>query len=232
MVKTCISCGRKGEILIKGLCIECFKNKIGIARLRDNEIAVEMCTWCGRVRIGHKWYSHKTPEDAVGDVIVRRLKPMPSEHVDRVEVSGWVLQSKLDWRTRVVVELRASVGNTIIRDSKSVVVRFKPSKCPDCVTRVSGEYDTLVQVRGSRARQIVYRVLANLGGELGILDVVETREGVDLYFSHRGGASRFLSALKSEARVKISRVEHEHVGLSGGGRRRSRKTISARIDEP
>ncbi|BAA81346.2 conserved hypothetical protein [Aeropyrum pernix K1] len=228
-VRTCASCGRGSEVLLRGLCPECFDRRYGVVEGLPWELVVDVCTSCGRVRIGHKWLEYATAEEAVG-LMLSSMSLKPVHPVERVELEDWALETRLDWRTRVRLRFRANYRDTLFRVSRVIVLRLNPSTCPLCIVRRSGEYDTLVQVRGYRAGEAVEKTLNSLDPREAPIDVVPVRGGVDVYFHHRGAAARFVSRLASTARVRVSRVEHEHVGTSSLGRRRSRKTILVRLE--
>ncbi|BAN90934.1 60S ribosomal export protein NMD3 [Aeropyrum camini] len=228
-LKSCAGCGRPSEVLLRGLCPECFDKRHGVVEGLPRELAVDVCTSCGRIRVGHRWLYYRTPEEGVG-LILSSIAYKPVHPVEQVVLEGWSLETSLDWRTRVRLRLKASHQGLAFNVSRSIVLRLNPSTCPLCIVKRSGEYDTLVQVRGAAAEDTVERVLNTLDPKEAPVDVIPVRGGVDVYFHHRGAAARFVSRLGSIARVKVSRIVYEHVGTSSMGKRRSRKTIVVRLE--
>jgi len=230
----CAACGRESEVLIRGLCPECFASRVGGVRGAPERFRVTVCRFCGRVKWGTRWVEAGSFPAAVGvavRMLAERLKPV--EPLESVELEGWEPLSEPDWRTRVLVRLSLTRGAVRVPYTVETHIELDPGICPLCEVRQSGEYDTLVQVRGVRgeeARRAVEEALEEAAVWDSLIEVIEGREGFDVYFTHRGAASRFVRALTRGRKARVGRAEHEVVGTTGSGRTRTRKTITVRLD--
>ncbi len=229
--RICPGCGRTSELFVEGLCPDCFSSRKPLVRGLPQSISAELCRICGSVRVKGRWLQARGFDDAVRIVVESmQLKPLPP--IEDARISGLQFETIPDWRTRVRLKIEGRVGSAKLSQEVLITVSLKPSICPTCTIRRSGEYDTLVQVRGEGDLvKLVEKALEKLGEWSSLVEVVESGEGVDVYFTHRGAASRFLKMLSRLAKVKsISSIEHELVGLSSSGRPRSRKSIVIRVE--
>ena len=237
MARTCARCGVESSVLIRGLCPRCFAEVYGVARL-PGEVRVEVCRYCGAVRLGHRWVpSGGTFEgalEAVLDWLSRGLKRV--EPLVGVELAGYRLLTQANWTTRLVVRLRGRTPEGAAVEAEApLTVRLVPSICPRCKTVVSGEYQVLVQVRAGRRwrgelGRLVEEAIARAGVGGDVIEVIEGRDGVDAYLTHRGAASRLISALRRLAPLRVSGPHREYVGVTSRGKRRTRDTYVARLD--
>ncbi|MEB3851483.1 MAG: 60S ribosomal export protein NMD3, partial [Desulfurococcales archaeon] len=210
----------------------------GIARL-PAVVEVEVCRHCGAVRLGHRWLpSGGTFEGALERVLewlASRLEPV--EPLEAAEVAGYTLRSEPNWTTRLALRVRgAGPGGVEAEAEVPLTVRLRPTICPRCKVQVSGEYQVLVQVRAPRRLRgrlmgLVEEAAARSGVGGDVIEAVETRDGVDVYLTHRGAASRLLSALRRVAPLRVTGPHREYVGITSRGKRRTRDTYVARIEE-
>lgn len=221
-------------MVIRGLCPRCFAEVYGVARV-PGEVRVEVCRYCGSVRLGGRWVETDATFEGVLDAVVGWLSTrlQPVEPLVGVEVLGWDALTRPNWSTRILLRLRGHTAEGVEVEAEApVTVRLKPSICPRCKTRVSGEYAVLVQVRGSRPglRRLVEEAAERAGIIGDVVEVSETRDGVNAYLTHRGAASRLISALKRLAPLRVSGPYREYVGVTSRGRRRTRDTYVARLE--
>jgi nonsense-mediated mRNA decay protein 3 len=232
----CARCGRRSSVLIRGLCPRCFAEVYGVARL-PGTVQAEVCRYCGAVRLGHRWLDSGGTFEGVLELVVGHLAPRlrPVEPLARVEVAGYRLVTQANWTTRLILRLRGyTPEGHVVEAEAPLTVRLEPSICPRCKTQVSGEYQVLVQIRAPRSmrgslRPVVEEALERAGVAGDLIEVVESRDGVDAYLTHRGAASRLISALRRLAPASVSGPHREYVGLTSTGRRRTRDTYVVRL---
>ncbi|MEB3806233.1 MAG: 60S ribosomal export protein NMD3 [Desulfurococcales archaeon] len=228
----CPRCGRIVDRLVRGVCPECFAEKYGVAVLPDI-VRVEACRYCGAVRIGGRWVRASSFDEAVETIaryVVERARPV--EPLEDVELAGIEYESSPNWTTRLTLHLIGRYRDVTITGRARVLVQIKSSICPVCRVRVSGEYDTLLQIRGARGealRREVEEGLVNAGLLGQLVDIVESRDGIDVYFTNRGAARKLARELSRRFKARLYEVVHETVGVDSSGRRRSRKTLVLRI---
>ena len=232
MLTPCPRCGRETSVLVRGLCPDCFAEVYGLAVL-PRRVTVEVCKYCGSVRLGNRWIQASSFQDAVYMIarhVLSRAKPV--DPLERVELVSVEYDTLPNWLTKVRLQLRASYRGSVITGWQSLEVRLKPTVCPTCKIRVSGEYDTLVQVRGGdpgEVERIIEEEVVRQGLLSHFVDLIRGRDGVDVYFTHRGAARKLAKALARYYEASIKTPAHEDVGVGSTGKRRTRKTIVVRL---
>ncbi len=226
----CAGCGVDVERLILGLCSDCYRRRHGVAN-PPTSLEAQICRYCGSIRVSGKWVKVGSFREAVETLVYSSLSRLrPSYPLERVMVRTLRYDTKPDWTTRITVELVGVYKDVGVIDYVGITVKLKPSICPTCKTRLSGEYDVLVQIRGSGVNEEeIFEVLSTAGLAERTIDVIKDKDGVNVYFTDMGAASRLAKALRRRYRISIGRVEHEHVGLTRKGKKRSRKTLTIRI---
>ncbi len=228
----CPRCGRETNILIRGICPECFTEIYGLAEL-PREITIETCKYCGSIKLGRSWIQVNSFKEAVikiAQYIMSEAKPV--EPIESVELAGMEYETLPNWRTRINLLLRGRYRDNVLRAEQNIVIRLKPSVCPICKIRVSGEYDTLLQIRGGDPQEIekfVERSIERLGLYQHLIDIIITKKGVDVYFSNTGAARKIAKEFSRYYEARLSRTTHEMVGVRSTGERRSRKTLVLRL---
>ena len=234
-MRICPRCGRPTSVVIDGLCPQCYAETHGIASL-PGRIDVEVCRYCGRARLGHRWVEAGSFEAAIRRAIEYHLsRAARQSRFQRVRIAGLRYETLPNWNTRVEVELEAYYGDYRVTSTTTVTVRLHPSICPVCKTRVSGEYDTVLQVRGASARGLSEEELAEQAWRLGLghqlVDVIQVRDGVNVYFTNPGAARKLAKKLIQKYGGTLSRVHYEHVTTTSTGQTRTRRTILLRLDK-
>lgn len=233
-MRVCPRCGRETPVVVRGLCPRCFAEVYGVASV-PGEVRVEVCRYCGSVRLGERWVETDATFEGILDAVVnwlsKRLQPV--EPLIGVEVLGWDALTRPNWSTRILLRLRGWTGDGVEVEAEApTTVRLQPSICPRCKTRASGEYSALVQVRGRHPnlRRLVEEAVERAGILGDVVEIAEGRDGVDAYLTHRGAASRLISALERLAPLRVSGPYREYVGVTSRGRRRTRDTYVARLE--
>jgi len=229
----CARCGVEAEILIKGLCPKCFPEVYGIAYIQ-HRIVVEACRYCGRIRLGGRWIPVIGFREAVISAIEyssSKLKPV--EPLESVRITDIVFLTEPDWSTRVYLKLEGRYKGVNITGGGEAVVRLKPSICPLCKVRVSGEYDTVVTI--SRApdnmESILHEIIRREGIQNQLVDVIWVKDRLNVYFTNKGAASKLVKGLKKRFKIRVGRLEYEDVGITRMGKRRTRKSINVEVLE-
>ena len=230
----CPRCGGETRRLVRGVCPGCFAEVYGVASV-PSRVEVEVCRYCGSVRLGHRWVAVSSFGEAV-NVIASYIvsKSRPVEPLRRVYLVGLDYETMPNWTTRVNLYLRGESGDVVVEGRAQLAVLLRPSVCPTCKVRVSGEYDTLLQIRGGdpeTVESIVEEVLAESGLWVHAVDIIRGKDGVDVYFTNTGAARKLAKRLTSKLPGRLERPSHETVGITSRGKRRSRKTLVYRVRE-
>ncbi|MEM1794966.1 MAG: NMD3-related protein [Sulfolobales archaeon] len=199
----CAKCGRqesKDSPLIQGLCANCFTSTKKIVQL-PNSIEVFKCSSCGAIRSRRGKFSEvnltEYVRDLVGDYIARGRV---SEGVSRVKVSRVELQDD-----EAVVEVEGVVGETVLRQELRVRLITKSTTCPECRKYRSKSFEAVLQLRpgNSRASALVTRIVNDIYKYPGVVDIKESKEGVDLYIAEKSFATRIVRDLESSYITKV-----------------------------
>ena len=230
----CPRCGREARVLVRGLCPRCFAEVYGLARV-PARVEVEICRYCYSVRLGHRWVPVSSFDEAV-EAIARDLagRARPVDPLREVELEGVEYETLPNWTTRTLLRLSSTYRGATVRGTAHVVVQLRASVCPTCKVRVSGEYDTLLQVRGGdpgRLEELVVEAIMEAGLAPQTVDLIRGRDGVDVYFTNPGAARKVAKRLQRRLGGRLERMNYETVGLDSRGRLRARRTLTLRIDK-
>ncbi|MEB3845216.1 MAG: 60S ribosomal export protein NMD3 [Desulfurococcales archaeon] len=232
MARICPLCGRETRHTIQGLCPQCYVEKYGLVRFPEI-VEYEICRYCGSIRIGDRWVHVSSFEEGIETIVAHiasRQKLPPGFKLLSAGIERYRTQP--NWRTKADIVIVASYEGETVYQRGTVTVQFKPSVCPVCKIRVSGEYDTLLQVRGripERIEEKIVEITASLGLQDSLVDVIPSKEGVDVYFTHTGAARKLARKLANTYGGVISRVRYEDVTISSTGKHRARKTLLVRL---
>ncbi|MEM1623575.1 MAG: NMD3-related protein [Sulfolobales archaeon] len=199
----CARCGRqesKDSPLIQGLCVNCFTSTRKLVQL-PNSIEVFRCDSCSAVRsrggkflkIGLTEYVRNLVEDYVA-------RGKVSEGVSRVEVSRVELRDG-----EAVVEVDGVFGEIVLHQELRVRLITKSAMCPECRRYRSKSFEAVLQLRpgNSRAVALVARIASNIHKYPGVVDIKESKEGVDLYIAEKSLAMRIIRDLESSYITKV-----------------------------
>lgn len=232
MKLVCPRCGREVDFLVGRVCSMCFVELYGLARLQER-VEAEICRYCGAVRLGGRWvqvYSFGGAVEALARYLVSKARPV--EPLERVELARVEYDTLPNWRTRIQLKLNGVYRGHVVEGSQELTVRLKPSVCTLCKTRVSGEYDTVLQVRGADPELLeekVGEVIERLGIHRQTVDLIPGRNGVDVYFTNTGAARKVARELSKLLGGAVTVPRYEEVGVDASGRRRGRKTLVLRV---
>lgn len=211
--RICPMCGRSSREVefIGSLCKDCFVRRNGIARLPE-QVEVTYCTSCYAHRASGRWSDpYSSLEESLTDYLEAYLanKVKPVEPLDGVSIDGVRLELQGGAAT-AYVDLEGSYGNVRVKGTAVVKMLLKPTLCPVCSSRKTGEgYTAVVQVR-SHPRPIgevkhlgerLRRIVASIGDD--IVKVEERREGLDVYVREHSAARVLATRLRSEFNAKV-----------------------------
>jgi nonsense-mediated mRNA decay protein 3 len=236
MVRICPLCGRKTDVVINGLCPSCYVKKHGILDI-PSIVEAQICRYCGSVKIGVKWVPSSSFEESIESIIkyvLEKAKPIYPFKKEDVKLARFEYETYPNWLTRVRLTVKTAYMDHIVEKEYEITVKLKPSICPACKTRVSGEYDTVLQIRGFHGKNLEDLILKtaeklNLGNQ--IVDIINSKDGVDVYFTNTGAARKIARKIGDMLGGRQSQIHYEDVTVSSTGTRRARKTIVLRLDK-
>lgn len=199
----CAKCGRRespDSPLIQGLCAECFTNTKKIVQLPDY-VDVTRCGICGAIRSREGKFSRVSLSEYV--------KSLAEGYVAREKIAEGVNQVVIDrvelQDSEAVVEVRGVAGGVIVHQVLRVRVTVENTVCPECYRYRTKSFEAVVQLRpgNSRAFTLVSKIASEVYKYPGIVDIKESKEGVDLYIAEKSTAMRIVKDLESSYITKV-----------------------------
>ncbi len=230
--KVCPRCGRETSIVIEGLCPQCYVDTHEVVSM-PSRVEIDICKYCGRVRLGNKWVETTGFQNAVESIIhylFNKSKKHPSFEEYSIEEIRY--ETLPNWYTRVELLLSARISDWRVSFKKRVDIKLNPTICPVCKTRISGEYDTLLQIRGERRipeEGEIVEIAFKLGISNQLVDIIRGKKGIDVYFTNTGAARKLAKLIINRYGGKLTTPRYEEVTTTSTGKTRTRKTLVLRI---
>ena len=95
-------------------------------------------------------------------------------------------------RISVLIKAEGYIGNAKKEEEKRFFVNLKSQKCDDCIKRLGGYYEAVVQVRGENKEKIMHRVRDLTAG----FEIVQLKEGYNIKLTKKADAKRIINRLK------------------------------------
>jgi nonsense-mediated mRNA decay protein 3 len=203
----------------------------------DENLSVDYCKFCGAIRVGHRWVPGGDFRDAIDNYVLHYLPARRcSDYVESYSILGHEYLTDPSWRSQLSINFKVKLRgfDKEIKLSKKVTIRLNPAVCPSCKMARSGDHKVLVRVRGAPVRELARSLLPVLDESANvaksIIDIVEYKNGVDIYLSSKAAASRILRELKRVYRgtLKVD-VSAEDVTVDSRGKHRKRVVYTVRV---
>ncbi len=224
MQAPCPSCGEDtAGYGPRNLCRDCYLDDETLLDVPD-EIQVERCSHCGRVRQGMDWV------DAGGDR--EMIATVLDNKIDTADVTA-VAFDRHGQRYHLRLMVEATVDDAVLQQEVETTLVVEQSQCPPCSKFEGGYYEYKIQLRGEHLDEALGRMMdraAEMTDEDRtnfVSDVTEQDGGYDVYVSSRGMAEALLNVVRQEYDMTEKRSK-ELVGVEDG-ERVYRSTVSARI---
>lgn len=161
----CLKCGKETDKLIDGLCVDCYL-KYNPPKVKVSNIV--KCIYCGRVRVGKAWKKVENYNRFV------KVKP-PYK----------LVEAKEDY-------LLLDLEGELIQYNLRLPINY--GTCPDCGRAKSQYYESILQIRGERAKKIVPKLIEQYN--IVTTKIEEKNGGLDLYITDYKKAELLAKKLK------------------------------------
>ena len=230
MHKFCALCGRETDVLIEGLCPDCYRKTHPLVRVKRDYVGIVRCSSCGAVLYKGRW--------------VRDYGVIEKLILESLQYLGKVSSSKIEdfelkpGFTTAVVKVRGTVHELISEYEEEVLVRVRYTEelCPRCRDLIIEKERAIVQIRSAipMSDQVKKLIMDIIKKETvkdtersGFLKVEELREGFDIKLSDQGLARAIAYRIH---RTLPSRVlESQSVVKGRGDKVITKLTISVTI---
>ena len=220
--KFCPRCGEETSSLYGGekkYCPECYTDVNSLADIPD-EIEIETCSVCGRMRHKGEWIEAYSIEDQLSEA----FSDFTEEDI-RMELQFWEEDEEF-W-------VRVHLHDREMKDFEDVRVNWEEDQCSDCARFQGSFYKAKIQLRGHDLEK-VSEVIVDKAAELTnrnrsdfLSNVEKIDGGYDYYLSTEKMNKKILSELRSKFDPDIER-SYELVG-ERDGQRVYRNIVSVRL---
>lgn len=178
-------CGRETDILIEGLCPDCYRKTHPLARVKRDVVGIVRCPSCGAILYRGRWV--KDPR------VIEKLILESIEYMGRVTNASIETLSLRHGLNTAVVKVRGSVHGLIsdYDEEVNVRVRYSEELCPRCRDMINERERAVIQVRSAVPMNgLLKRLIIDVvrketikNERSGFLKIEDTEEGLDIKLS-------------------------------------------------
>ncbi|BDR93148.1 60S ribosomal export protein NMD3 [Vulcanisaeta souniana] len=141
MRRICALCGRETEILIEGLCPDCYRKTHPLARVKREFVGIVRCPSCGAILYKGRWV--RDPR-VIEKLILESIEYLGSVKSTSIESLG--LRHGLNTS---IVKIRGTVHDLIsdYDEEVQIRVRYGEELCPRCRDMINEKERAIIQVR-------------------------------------------------------------------------------------
>jgi len=203
----CPSCGIEQGPFIKGLCLNCFKEKKELV-IAPIELKLDKCKHCQNVLISGVW---KSPEE-------ENLIKFVEKKVKIIEILNPKISTKIipleeeKFNAKIIVE--GVLDSIPLVIEKDILLNSKITTCTSC-SKVFGNYfEAIIQIRvESKDKTLIdqkiaqaqkfFEPLKNKNSLAQIVKIVGLKNGVDLYVGSNSAAKKVVGFMENTAKGKV-----------------------------
>lgn len=146
MERFCPKCGATNVQFIKSFCQNCYLQEHKVISVPE-EIKIEFCKRCGRVRVKGKMY--KQTKEIINELILSKIK-LKELYNEKILIELHPLQSD---RTKAVLYISGKIGNDKVSFKKEIILKFVNFCCNDCSRIAAGYFEAILQVRAPESKR-------------------------------------------------------------------------------
>ena len=209
-MRFCVRCGRElpPDQLIRGYCIECFKEYIGVFK-QPPELSVVMCPKCLSWLFKGEWLAPADLKDVIKTISASELNKYIRDELALVDLEVISIREELGV-LRASLNLYLKSDTATFTTTHEVPVSIKYRTCPRCISKTAGKYTHLIQVRFTRKNPPEYilkdvqSLLQKITPEASIVGIEYSEGGIDLELDDAAIAKRIVQAITREYAAKLT----------------------------
>ena len=235
MVKRfCPICGKETDLLINGLCIDCYRRENPLAKPKEDTLRVLVCSICGSIFYRGRWVKGK----GVLEKIVKDFLEFKGK-ISSIDVAITPYSLHLG---EIEVRVKGKASELIPFEYEEVIklkLNVEKDVCPTCRSIAMSKERAIIQVRGfitglskeyiKYIKDIVYQVLAKSDYHRGaVLDIEEVENGIDIKVTNQNLAKSIAYAIHKNFPSRLIETQ-KLIGMSSQGKPITKLTISVQI---
>lgn len=235
-LRVCPICGKPASTFINGLCEECYRQANPLLKI-PGTVEVAMCKLCGAYRVKGKWNPPRG-----GDPLAQALETVLYDYVESGALVRALRIEHIAGNSALVVAYgSAERGMESYEERYEITYKVRWSLCNACIDAKSRKEVARIQVRAKgrpltldevkELKRVVDKVLGSIQrGHIDLIDVTESREGVDFLFSSLSTARTVLKSIEREFPVTVLETR-KNAGIDSRGKPRAKVTYRAMFPE-
>jgi nonsense-mediated mRNA decay protein 3 len=189
---TCPVCGRLADHEINGLCSDCFLKTVTLASI-PHVIHTTICSVCGAVKSGHRWFDTGTTiDELIKADIIKALKISQLAENTGISIR---LTSSDPFIYHADIRINANIKGINTGSNLETEVRIIRETCTICSRIAGGYYEAIIQIRAdgrfadkeeqARVLDLAYEIVEHqyrTGNRMAFITKInELPEGTDIY---------------------------------------------------
>jgi len=173
----CVECGKDSDNV---LCQNC-QRKRELFKIKD--FSLNECIRCGSYYY-NGW--DKNLQKKIKEAVEKNIET--NNTINDIDINF----KKAGSRISVSIKAEGYIGNAKKEEKKIFFVNLKSKKCDDCVMKLGGYYEAVVQVRGENKEKIMQRVKDLTVG----FEVEQLKEGYNIKLTKKADGKNIINRLK------------------------------------
>ena len=200
--KFCPKCGKETKTFVKGLCLDCYLEKLKIENKIPKEIVINQCPLCKDFILKNRNLKF---DEAVKYLIKDFLKKIPIKDFE-YKIEDNILH--------LIINLK--VDHKIKNLEKAVKLKIKKTYCKFCRLKISGYYEGIIQLRNlpeNKIQEIINLIkkIEKKNRMAFISKEERLKNGLNLYV----GSKNVINILKKKFEYK-TKVSKKLYGIKNG----------------
>ncbi|KAL8844761.1 MAG: hypothetical protein Q9176_000861 [Flavoplaca citrina] len=209
----CCNCGAEidGTTSAGALCNDCVKVTVDISEGIQREATIHTCRDCERwLQPPHQWITAAPESRELLALCLRKLRALSKVRI--IDASFiWTEPHSKRIKVKITLQQEAFEG-TILQQTFEVEYIVASQQCPDCAKSFTANtWRAVVQVRQKVPHKRTFLYLEQLilkhSAHKDTINIKETKDGLDFFYSQRNHAEKFVDFLTSVAPVRTKKSQ-------------------------